>query len=253
MLSRVMNCIFHTLRYPTMAGLHPIFVIHLERLEPGETFVSHGVRIQSSSGRQYYFKTGSSCDYEQWAGEATSLVAMRDAAPGIAPQLYAFGLTHKSGEELDPDSVTSSEGVPYFLSAYSDHGSLSEPAAIALGKRLGSEMHRYQSPNGKFGFEIPTYCGATRFSNGWYDSWAECYSAMIGEMLGYLKQRGKFQSLQKKGEELRQRYVLHFTIACHYADSEDGRVIPHLLESLNVQPVLLHGDLWARKVKKGFK
>jgi protein-ribulosamine 3-kinase len=184
--------------------IHSVILARLKAVEPDQSFTSHGSRIKSSSGHQYFAKLGSSSDHEQWAGEAASLKAMNDAAPGIAPQLFAFGTTDNSGQDVEPDAPG---GRPYFISSYSDHGGLSDTAATALGKRLGSEMHQYSSPNGKFGFEVPTYCGATRFSNGWYDTWAECYSAMIGEMLGYLKEQGRFQSLQTKGQQLRERYV----------------------------------------------
>jgi protein-ribulosamine 3-kinase len=185
------------------SGSHRVFLRLFSPIEPDCTFISRGSRIESSSGIAYFAKLGHhASDYEQWAGEAAALTAMHEAAPGIAPRLLAFGVTNDAGEDVESESGA---GRPYFLSTYSDHGRLTNTAAIALGRRLGAEMHRYTSPNGKFGFEVPTYCGSTKFTNGWYDTWAECYSAMIGQMLGYLKQEGRFASLQKKGKELQER------------------------------------------------
>jgi protein-ribulosamine 3-kinase len=185
-------------------NIHPVLLYHLSRLESGESFTSHGSRIESSSGRQYFAKVGSWSNYEQWTGEAESLRAMHEAAPSLAPELFAFGLADENGRELPLDA---SHGTPFFLSSYLDHVGLSESAAIALGKRLGLDMHRYTSSNGLFGFHVPTYCGVTRFSNGWHPSWAVCFSAMIGDMLGYLQEQGKYQTLQKKGDEMRKRWV----------------------------------------------
>ena len=65
-------------------------------------------------------------------------------------------------------------------------------------------MHAYTSPHG-FGFAVPTYCGATRFANGWYATWEECFDAKTGEMADYLKAKGRFASLCNKVEELRKR------------------------------------------------
>jgi protein-ribulosamine 3-kinase len=180
--------------------MHPVFQRVLAELEPGATFTARLPRIESSSGKTYFAKLGALREHEQWAGEAAALRAMHAAAPGLAPQLFAFGSTDDAGADA-PD------GRPYFLSAYADLGALSDAAARALGRRLAREMHRYESPGGKFGFGVPTYCGVTRFANGWYDTWAECFDAMIGEMLGYLREQGRFASLQRKGAQLRERCV----------------------------------------------
>ncbi|KAL0565606.1 hypothetical protein V5O48_016416, partial [Marasmius crinis-equi] len=162
----------------------------------------------------YFAKLGSSSETEQFLGEAESLKAIDAGAPGLAPKVFASGVTE--------------DGKPYFVSEYKDIGSLSTAAGITLGKRLATELHAHKSSKG-FGFKVPTYCGATRMENEWFDTWAECYAAKIDELLGYLRKDGEssYRELIRKGERVR------------------DDVIPKLLGPLNIKPVVLHGDLWS--------
>ncbi|KIM88619.1 hypothetical protein PILCRDRAFT_2827 [Piloderma croceum F 1598] len=196
-----------------------ILLTHLEKLEPNATFTGSLPIIQSSAGVRYFAKIGSSSEKDQYIGEAESLRAMNEAAPGLSPRVLASGFVNGSGNE--PHT-----GQPYFLSEYKDLRSLTSKAADVLAKRLATDLHRYKSDKG-FGFDVPTYCGATRQENGWYERWDECYSELIGNLLEKLKQKGSFGDLCSKGEEVRRK------------------AIPYLLGSLNIEPVLLHGDLWS--------
>ncbi|TFK36945.1 Fructosamine/Ketosamine-3-kinase [Crucibulum laeve] len=169
-------------------------------------------KIKSSTGKVYFVKTGSSKDREQFAGEAASLKAIDAAAPGIAPRLISCG-------DLD-------DGNPYFISEYMDVAPLSSKAAEILGKRLATELHMGKSLKG-FGFDIPTYCGITRLQNGWYDTWENCFAAMLQDLLWQLRSKGKYEGL------------------CRKADRVLQSAVPKLLGPLVIQPVLLHGDLWS--------
>ena len=114
--------------------------------------------------------------------------------------MITSGVLGTDGEDTD------GEGKPYFVSEYKDIGSLSDKAGAALGKKL-AEMHRYKSENGKFGFEVPTFCGATRMRNGWCDTWEECFSVKIGDLLEASKGEGRSGKVVQKGEEVRRRCV----------------------------------------------
>ncbi|KAJ8597598.1 Ketosamine-3-kinase [Rhizopogon salebrosus TDB-379] len=196
-----------------------IFLPHLQAIEPHAQFTFRSPVIESSLGRKYYAKVGSLSEREQFVGEAESLRAIHDAAPGLAPQVFAA---------VNPDDSTAVSGRPYFLSEYRDITSLaSNPkAGEELGRRVAAELHAHKSTEG-FGFHVPTFCGATRQENGWHQSWEECYSAMIGSLLTKLRDKGKFSELCTKGDQVR------------------TKVIPHLLRPLKIEPVLLHGDLWS--------
>jgi protein-ribulosamine 3-kinase len=162
-----------------------ILLQHLKTLEPEAQFSVTLPLVQSSSGKKYFAKVGTPDEKDQYIGEAESLNAMSIAAPGLSPRVLAYGET---------------EGRPYFLSEYKDIGRLSHTAAETLGKRLAEELHKYRSTKG-FGFDVPTYCGATRQENGWFKTWAECFDALMGGLLTKLG-RG-LGDLRAKGEEVR--------------------------------------------------
>ena len=123
------------------------------------------------------------------------------AAPGLAPQLLVAGVFDEETAENDSDI-----GKPYFLCEYKNMGTLTESAARVLGKRMATELHAYKGTMG-FGFHVPTFCGATRQANGWFDSWEECFDALIGNLFETLKKRGGYEALCKQGDELRKRYL----------------------------------------------
>ncbi|KAI0296245.1 fructosamine kinase PKL/CAK/FruK [Russula brevipes] len=232
------------------SAIPPYLLKRLEHLEPGAQFSGGLPQILSSSGKKYYAKTGSPREKEQYVGEAESLRAMTLASPGLAPSLLAFGFVDEDGEEIDSsDSGSNSElGRPFFISEYKDMSPLTERSAAILGKRLATEMHGYASrpssgtePESEtdelrsglagelygFGFGVPTFCGATRLRNGWYETWEQCFDVLIGDLLSTLEARGGYSELCRKGQDVRLR------------------VIPALLGPLRIKPVLLHGDLWS--------
>jgi protein-ribulosamine 3-kinase len=184
------------------SSIHPVLLKYLKSIEPNASFHGSLPRLKSSSGKTYYAKIGNPHDIEQWRGEAESLRLMGAAAHGLAPRLYAFGVLDGDTELPVNDQVPTS-GRPFFLSEYKDMSSLTDASGRTLGQRLATDMHGYKSTDG-FGFGIPTYCGATRLSNGWYKSWEACYDGMIGELLGYLRERGSHAKLIETGEKVRQ-------------------------------------------------
>ncbi|KAI0652017.1 fructosamine kinase PKL/CAK/FruK [Trametes meyenii] len=200
---------------------HRVFELILQRNQPGVALTQDGSSLRSSTGQHYFAKLGSPIDVEQFIGEAESLKAIELAAPRLAPKLIECGVIDSDTQEREGDV-----GRPYFLSEYKDIGSLTPSAAKVLGKRLATELHTFKSTSG-FGFHVPTYCGQTRQDNGRYETWPECFDALIGGLVDKLHARGGHESLCKQAVEVR------------------NRVIPALLEPLVIQPVLLHGDLWS--------
>ena len=176
-----------------------VFLPHLRNIEPNSQFTFNIPIVTSSAGNGYYAKLGSVAELDQYIGEAESLKAIYDAAPGLAPRVFASGVV-----EGDSNVAT---GRPYFLSEYKDMGSLSGKAAELLGERMANELHAFKSSKG-YGFHVPTYCGATRQENGWFETWEECYSTMIENLLLQLKGRRGNAELITKGEEVRARYVV---------------------------------------------
>lgn len=169
----------------------------IQKDDPGVTVSSSGVQpnVRSSSGKRYFTKIGWPDDNEQFIGEAESLKAMHLAAPGLVPRVIECTTIDENTKE-SPNDV----GRPYFVSEYKDLESLTDESARKLGKRLASELHDYKSTKG-FGFHVPTFCGATRQGNGWYETWERCFDALIGGLLITLEKRGRYSNLCKKGNK----------------------------------------------------
>ncbi|KAJ6621165.1 fructosamine kinase PKL/CAK/FruK [Mycena sp. CBHHK59/15] len=196
-----------------MGGAIPETLLdQLRILEPDAEFTGNLPQLRSSNGKHYFAKVGSPREKEQYTGEAESLKGIDIGAPGLAPRVMAFG--------------SDRDGAPYLITEYKELKSLTDTAARRLGKRLASELHQYKGLQG-FGFDVPTYCGATRLENGWFNCWEDFFSAMIGDLLRQLAKKGGYASLCSKGEDVRKT------------------IIPKLLGTLVIQPVLLHGDLWS--------
>ncbi|KAI0697545.1 fructosamine kinase PKL/CAK/FruK [Cytidiella melzeri] len=202
---------------------HPVLTRAIVRNDGEATVSFHTTEphVRSSSGKGYFTKIGLAYEKEQFIGEAETLRAMHKAAPGLAPRLIECGIIDEEVAEHQSDV-----GKPYFVSEYKSLGPLTDASAKKLAKRLATEMHQYKSTQG-FGFAVPTYCGKTRQENGWHETWEQCYDAMIGGLLTKLAADGAYSELCAKGKLIRKR------------------VISSLLGPLDIQPVLLHGDLWS--------
>jgi len=196
------------------SAIPPHILKQLEFIEPGAQFNGGLPQITSSSGKTYFAKAGSPKEKEQYVGEAESLKAMALAAPGLVPSLLAFGFVDENGEEIDGGGSSSDHGTasgrlgPFFISEYKDMSPLTERSGAILGKRLATEMHGYTSPStpnasGGFGFAVPTFCGATRLRNGWYDTWERCFDVLIGDLLSTLEARGGYAELCRRGQDVR--------------------------------------------------
>lgn len=179
---------------PDIASI--VFLPHLRNIEPSAQFTFSLPIVTSSSGNKYYAKLGNVAESDQYIGEAESLKAINDAAPGLVPRVFASGVIKGDSNE--------DAGRPYFLSEYKDMGALSGKAAELLGKIIATELHASKSSKG-YGFDVPTYCGATRQENGWFETWEECYSSLTENLLLKLKDRRGSTELIAKGEEVRSR------------------------------------------------
>jgi len=190
------------------SAIPPHLLKQLEHIEPDARFSGDLPQVTSSSGKTYFAKAGSPREREQYVGEAESLRAMALAAPGLVPSLLAFGFVDENGEEINRDGEGEGSS-PFFVSEYKHLTPLTERSGAILGRRLATEMHRYHTnpANGGYGFEVPTFCGATRLRNGWYETWERCFDALIGDLLSMLEARGGYSNLCGKGQEVRQRRV----------------------------------------------
>lgn len=179
-----------------MTSLPIILASALQRLDPSASFSGHAPRIISSSGKMYYVKLGSTSEVEQFAGEASCLKVFSAISPGIAPKVLSHNVDKNSGR-------------PYMISDYLDVGGrLDDKAAKVLAKRLALEVHGHTSENGMYGFDVPTFCGTTRFDYKWCNTWDKAFGGMIESLLERIETGGGGDTeLFRMGKEVVNRWV----------------------------------------------
>ncbi|KAJ5519085.1 hypothetical protein N7453_001507 [Penicillium expansum] len=107
------------------------------------------------------------------------------------------------------------------------------PEIQAFTKTL-AELHKKGiSPNGKYGFDVPTYKGTIPQYTAWHDTWEESFHHSLK---WFMQAEEKSQG---PDEEMRQ-----------LCNGIFDKVIPRLLRPLEtggrqIQPRLIHGDIWA--------
>lgn len=172
------------------SGVPAILEYALKTLEPSTSFGGRPPHITSASGKAYYAKLGEIKDVEQFAGEAESLKVFSAISPGIAPNVLI-------------NDVDEASGRPYMVSDYLDmSGRLNDASAKVLAKRLALEVHAHSSMKG-YGFDVSTFCGATRFENTWCSTWDKAFGGMIESLLDRIGD----EELSRLGNQVLARYV----------------------------------------------
>ncbi|GAA5980390.1 hypothetical protein JCM11641_001787 [Rhodosporidiobolus odoratus] len=178
---------------------------------PNTTFSLRNDRISSStSSQQYLHKTATGADATQLVGEAECLRRMSEACAAVCPKLIG------SGEEEG--------GEKWMLCEWHTLVSIQPSEQPRLAEYL-AQMHLAPPPSGqKYGFPVPTCCGVTKQDNTEEESWSTFFGKRrIGDMLDRIGD----PELGQLGKKLQER------------------VVPKLLDGLDIKPSILHGDLWA--------
>lgn len=146
--------------------MHPLVVAAFRNANIDPSSISSSHPPTSPDGTTKYF-TKTSRNTPQLIGEHLSLQALSQTAPpGFVPR--SFGIAKKG-----------SEGG--MVSEYFDLGGPKNQKE--LGKRL-AEVHRYEEPKGRYGFEVPTFCGVTEQDNTWTEGWKEFFTERrLGNMV----------------------------------------------------------------------
>lgn len=153
------------------------------------------------------------------SGEYVSMKTLHDTLPYFTPTLYAWG-TYAA----DPN-------VHFFLCGFVEMSD-DLPDINALSSSLAELHKKGTSPNGKFGFSVPTLQGTIPQYTEWTDSWEDFFTKSF-ELV--MSNEQKSQGPDPEMQELCQATV--------------EKVIPRLLRPLEtggrkIQPRLVHGDIW---------
>ncbi|KAL2036369.1 hypothetical protein N7G274_010916 [Stereocaulon virgatum] len=153
-------------------------------------------------------------------GEYTSMASLWKTLPKFVPTPIGYG-TYASNPDIHfflCELINMTDDIPEI-----------QPFTETL-----AELHtKGISPNGKYGFEVPTYKGTIPQYTEWHDTWEEAFHhSLKWFMLAEEKSQGSDEEMQQLCQG-----VL-------------DKVIPRLLRPLEtggrqIQPRLIHGDIWA--------
>ena len=158
-------------------------------------------------------------------GEYYSASAMNAAAPGIAPEPVGWG------------SYTIDDKEHYFsVSHYHNMDLTTAPDPSIFAESVATFHRNGTSPNGMFGFPVPTAIGKLERVVTWQKSWADLFALQLKDLVNYDNEsNGAWPEL-----EVGMKQLFEF-------------VIPRLLGALQsdgreITPALVHGDLWEHNV-----
>lgn len=148
----------------------------------------------------------------------------------LAGEGYCLNVINKSMPDFCPRAAANgqlSSGGAYLATTFLD---LKKPRSSKnLQTELGTllaRMHQVPSPNGMFGFNVPTYCGPTYQDNSWTDTWSEFWKEK--------RLKPMLTNIKKDHPREKQLLELGFEVA-------EG--CDKLFKGIEVKPSLLHGDL----------
>ncbi|KAG8525539.1 uncharacterized protein KY384_009183 [Bacidia gigantensis] len=153
------------------------------------------------------------------SGEYVSMKALHDTLPTLTPRPIAWG------------TYAADANVHFFLCGFVDMTD-DLPDVQMMGASLAELHKRGLSPNGKYGFSVPTLQGTIPQHTDWCDSWEEFFSKSIRKVM--------------ENEERSQGADLEVQELCEAILS---KVVPRLLRPLEtggrqIRPRLVHGDIW---------
>ena len=162
------------------------------------------------------------------SGEFVSMTTIQKALPTIVPHPYASG-TYAS----DPN-------IHFFLCGFVNMAE-GLPDVQGLARSLAQLHKNGVSPDGRYGFYVPTLQGTIPQYTEWTKTWEEFFSHSIRRVF--------------ENEERSQGYDKEVHDLCR---SILEKVVPRLLRPLEtgkrkIEPRLVHGDIWDGNVSTDLK
>lgn len=132
----------------------------------------------SATGKQYFTKADENVG--QMRGEVESLVAMSKTSAGLVPKVLGFEVSPDGGEAT---MVTQWFDLSSARGGHTQRGLGWKLAQMHMPPPEGTEGYE----EGKYGFSVPTYCGATEQDNTWEESWEVFWrDRRLGNLVGLI-------------------------------------------------------------------
>ena len=184
------------------------------------------VILSSGSAKRYFLKCikgfGARALVE---GEYHSASAIEAAVPGLTPKPTAWG-QYSDGESE----------VYFYLGDFHDMDLAVAPEPEHLMSQIAELHEKGTSPNGMFGFPVPTVLGKFERTVTWEKSWAKAFARQLEDEIRY-------------DNETNGPWPEYDAVCKQLVDV----VIPKLLGNLQsegreIKPALIHGDFWENNV-----
>ncbi|KAI0394992.1 Fructosamine kinase-domain-containing protein [Xylariaceae sp. FL0594] len=180
----------------------------------------------SGEPREYFLKCSKGDSARALTeGEYESAVAVNKVVPGLVPHPISWGRYDDNGVD-----------TCFFLGAFRDMDFSEPPDPTELMARVAQLHQNSASPNGMFGFHVPTVIGRLERTVTWETTWAASFTHQLRDVIRY-------------DNEANEPWP-EFELAC---DRLIEKVIPRVLGALQsegreLKPCLIHGDVWERNV-----
>ena len=153
------------------------------------------------------------------SGEYVSMTSLHDTLPTFTPVPIAWG------------TYAADANVHFFLCGFV-HMTDDLPDIPLFAESLAELHKRGLSPNGKYGFSVPTLQGTVPQYTDWCDTWEEFFSNSMRLVME--------NEERSQGSDPEVRQLCEATLS---------KVVPRLLRPMEtggrkIQPRLVHGDIW---------
>lgn len=170
--------------------------------------IHESMLVDLIDGRSIFLKQNTPDQLPVFEAEKASLELLRTAGAIRVPAPLASGV-------IGGRACLAMEGLPLTSSSESTGGA-------ELGAKI-AKLHQTLSPHGKFGAPFDNFIGATPQSNRWSEDWADFF---VNRRLV-----PQFRLAEKRGRRFENEERVCTIIHAH-------------LRPLEINPSLVHGDLW---------
>lgn len=158
-------------------------------------------------------------------GEFYSIRDIDTLMPGLVPKEVGWG-EYFNGEQQ----------VYFYLGDFRDLDFSTPPDPAHFIDRVVELHQKGTSPNGMFGYHVPTVCGIMERTVNWEKNWVKAFTRQLEDVIKYDNEtNGQWPQLDAALKQL------------------IDAVIPRLLGALQangreITPTLIHGDLWEQNI-----